>query len=356
MSKETLKFLRDNVRYGFTEEIGPAWWADEDHMSDGSHFNGPVPEDEVYKLLDVRLVSGPSTSVFTGSNGERIPVNDSTRQQIIRVLTDDSGNEYGETLGVFKSGYQIHGYNEWINKLMRDVLDSDLQTSCAALLRKGAVAFHQVRLPDTYEVAGFGFVPNFTAATSCDGSMASIGFTGIDAACCDNTFDIARNNALTSFAQKHTKNSPSNIGEIRNKLGLVLKAGEDFAEMADEFLKVDVSEKDFSLWLDEIVPMPEAKTTKGGGPGRGYTMAETKRDQLTQLWTSDAKVAPWAGTKFGILQLDNTWRTWNRGVHGADGGRMERNLLNLVKGETAEADRFALDALDRVHAKTMVFA
>ena len=350
MSKETLTFLRENIRYGFTSDRGPAWWAAEDHMADGSHFELAVPEDEVYKLLDVKLVSGPVTSVYTDDNGERIPVVDDTRQSIIRVMPDRA-----EILGVFKSGYQIHDYNTWINKMMSDIVDSGLETACAALLRKGAVAFHQVKLPETYSVAGFDFTPYFTGATSCDGSLASLWFTGADAAVCDNTYETARNNAQTRISRKHTKNSNGNLNDIKDKLGLVLKAGDDFAAMIEAMVKVDVSDADFKLWLDEIVPMPEAKVTKGGGPGRGYTMAETKREELIAL-TKDPKVAPWWGTKFGILQLDNTWRTWNRGVHGADGGRMERNLLNMVKGESTQADQYALDALQKVQSRTLVFA
>ena len=353
MSKETLEFLRDNIRYGFTDDRGPTWWADredDNYMSDGSHFPGEVPEYEVRKLLDVKLVSGPVTTVYTDANGERVPVVDKTRQAIIRVMPESA-----EVLGIFKAGYQIHEYNEWINDMLRNITDSGLQTACAALLRKGAVAFHQVKLPDVYNVAGFEFTPYFTGATSCDGSLASLWFTGVDAAVCDNTFEMARAGAQTRVTRKHTKNSTAigQAGKIRDELGLVLKAGEDFTQMAEDMLKVDVSDADFAAWLDEMVPMPEVKVTKGGGPGRGYTMAETKRDELTAL-TKDPMVAPWWGTKFGIYQLDNTWRTHLRGVHGTN--RMERNLINMVTGETFKADQYALDALDRVQARTLVFA
>lgn len=347
MSKETLSWLNDNVRYGFTSERGPAWWAAEDYMSNGSHFDLAVPDDVVYRLFDVRLVSGPSTSVFTDSKGERVPVNDLTRQQIIRILTDEDGNESGETLGVFKQGYKIHGYNEWINAAMRNITDSQLETACAALLRKGAVAFHQVKLPGTHEVNGFPFTPYFTGATSADGTVASTWFTGVDAAWCDNSFEMARKNAQTRVSVKHTKNSPDRLADVRDELGLVVKAGEDFAQMADEYMNVEVSAKDFQLWLDEMIPVPDNK-------GRGQTIALNKREAYEDMYATDPMVAPVAGTKFGLLQLDNTWRTHKQTVKGAN--RMERNLLKMVDGTTADDDAKALAALDKVLNRKLVFA
>lgn len=353
MSKETTAWLRENIRIGFTSERGPAWWAnkaDGAYMTDGTHFDGPVPEDEVKRLLDVKLVSGPVSSVYTADDGERVPVVDPERQSIIRV--HPAG--WGEILGVFKSGYQIHGYNEWINRAMADITDSSLETAAVALLRKGAVAFHQVKLPDAWEVQGFKFTPWFTGATSCDGSLATTWFTGVDAAVCDNTFEMARQGAQTRVTRKHTRNSLCSLAEAKSTLGLTLKAGEDFAAQAEELMNTEVTDADYAAWKDIMVPMPAPKSADK--PGRGYTIAENKREGLDALWLHDPKVAPWNGTAFGILQLDNTWRQWERTVQAADGGRMERNLLNLTKGITADEDAKALSALKSVQERKLVFA
>jgi phage/plasmid-like protein (TIGR03299 family) len=356
VSAETLTWLRENIRIGFTDERGPAWWANKangEYMTDGTHFDGPVPVEEVKRLLDVKLVSGPVSSVFTdGSN--RIPVVDPERQSIIRVHDAGTADARGEILGVFKSGYRIHGYDEWINKALSTITDSNLETAAVALLRKGAVAFHQVKLPEQWEVGGFAFTPWFTGATSCDGSLLTTWFTGVDAAVCDNTFEMARQGAQTRVGFKHTRNSCAKMEEARSTLGLTLKAGEDFAAMAEELQAVEVSDKDFDLWLDEMVPMPEAKSADK--PGRGYTIAENKREAMRALWLHDPKVQPWNGTGFGLLQLDNTWRTWERTVQVADGGRMERNMLNLTLGKTADDDSKALAALKSVQERKLVIA
>ena len=351
MSKETLGWLRKNLRIGFTDERGPAWWSDGDGMADGSHFPGEVPPEEVRRLLNVELIEADITATFE-LNGTKDFLKLDDRKAIVLVR---DGEVIGAP-GLFKSGYQPHGYNLWINDSMQDIVDSRLQTAAVGLLRKGGVAFHQVKLPDVYEVAGFQYTSYFTGGTSCDGTLASTWFTGVDAAVCDNTFEMARDGAQTRVTVKHTKHSPGRLGEVRNRLGLVLKAAEDFETFATDLLNTEVSDKEFLAWMDAMVPMPEAKTTKGGGPGRGFTMAENKRNELEDLYRKDPKVAPWAGTAFGILQLDNTWRTWNRIVRGSDGGRIERNLLNQVTGANADDDQKALDILADVQSRKLVFA
>ena len=353
-----MSWLRNNIRIGFTDERGPAWWAAENYMADGSHFDGPVPEEEVRKLLDVRLVEARlnPTFEFTASDGTvtRNVADAGGRKAIVRVYP----NGDGEVLGVFKDGYQIHPYNEWINDFMRETLDTGLQTAAVALLRKGGVAFHQVKLPEEWEVQGFKFTPYYTGATSADGTVASTWFTGADAAVCDNTFEMARQGAQTRTTRKHTRGSTDSEKrqKVRDQLSLTVKAGEDFAAWVEELTKIDVSDEDFRLWLDEIRPLPEKKETKGGGPGVGYTRAEKERDERTRLWVSDPKVKPWAGTAFGIVQLDNTYRTWTQTVKGADGGRMERNFLNMVKGTDVAEDAAALAALEKVQGRNLVLA
>jgi len=60
-SAETMTWLRQNIKVGYVSERGPAWWANGaitkdgtwDTIPDGSHFEGPVPMEEVRKLLDI---------------------------------------------------------------------------------------------------------------------------------------------------------------------------------------------------------------------------------------------------------------------------------------------------------------
>lgn len=350
MSAETMDWLRNNVRIGYTSEDGPAWWAAENHMTDGTHFDGPVPIEEVRNILSVPLVEAKLYATYTSANGGSEIANGDGRKAVVRQDT-------GDIIGIFKSGYQIHDYTEWMLGKVASVLDTnsaDLSAKSVGLLRNGAQAWLQIKLNQDFEVNGYGFVPFFTAATSADGSLASQFALGIDAAVCDNTLGYALMNAVAKTKIKHTMNSVSSdkSAEIRDAIGLLFAVKDGFEQTAKELMNTPVTEADFNAWLDMTVPVPEVKD--GARGTRGQTIATNKRNALSDLYFTDAKVAPWNGTAFGVLQADNTYRTWQGTVRGADGGRMERYFSNMVDGTTSDADAAALKALSSVLNRQLV--
>jgi phage/plasmid-like protein (TIGR03299 family) len=263
--------------------------------------------------------------------------------------------ESGELLGVFSEDYPIHGYEEWTMGVISSTLDTnpnDLGIKSVGRLRRGGQVWLQVRMAETFEVGGFGYRPFITAATSADGSLASTWFTGVDAAVCDNTLTGAMLGADTMKKVRHTSKSAGRLGEIREALGIVFLVAEGFEASAMDLMTTPVSDREWQAFLDEIAPMPEDRTTRGGK--RAATLAESKRSAYTHLWTSDDKVAPWTGTAFGVVQADNTWRTWNRTVQGADGGRMERNFTNMVEGKTEKEDAKVLAVLSKVLGRQLL--
>lgn len=371
MSKETQQWLIDNIRVGYTGTDGPAWWARSgEYMTDGSHFEGPVPTEEVEKLLSVEFAEAQHHAVrveyfHTAGCGEAgklyaecaCPRSETTYVDKTRkdIITPDNG----ATLGVFKLGWQLHGYQKWTADQIAAILDQsrgELGVKSVGLLRNRGVAFMQAQLTGSgLEVGGFPFAPYILAATSVDGTLSSTYATGVTAAVCDNTLAAAMAEALSKLKVRHSKNSAGKLQNVRDKLGLVYQAADDFIAAATDLQSIEVTSKDFTAWLDEMAAVP-AKDPKSSTGGVKYSNAVKLRDKYTDLWTYDAKVKPWAGTAFGILQLDNTLRTWHRSVSGADGGRMERNMLNMVKGITAQEDEAALSALARVLGTRMTLA
>lgn len=351
MSKETMTWLRENIRIGYVADDGPAWWAADNHMADGTHFSGPVPMEEVQRILNVPLVKGDMTVTYTGANGESMAAkNTADFSPIVRQDT-------GQMFRVFKSGYQIHAYQEWMLGKVARVLDTnkgDLTTKSVGLLRGGAQAWLTIRLSEEFEVGGFGYVPNFTAATSADGSLASQFALGFDAPVCDNTLSAALLSASMRQKVKHTLNSNNSDTDaaLRDALGILFTAKDEFASAAAMLMDIPVSEAQWNEFLNETTPVPEVKEGKRGS--RGNTIATTKRDQMTDLYFNDAKVAPWNGTVFGAFQADNTWRTWEGGVRGADGGRMERYHSNAIDGTIAAGDAEALKALSKVLGRSLL--
>jgi phage/plasmid-like protein (TIGR03299 family) len=371
MSRETMEWLRGgNLAIGFTGDDGPAWWAGENYMSDGTHFDGPVPVEVVERILSVQFAEAQHHAVhveYLHADGcaeagklyadcqcprSETTYVDKTRKDII---TPDNGM----TLGVFKMGWQLHGYKQWTADQISAILDTargELGTKSVGLLRNRAVAFMQAQLTGSgLEVGGYPFTPYILAATSVDGSLSSTYATGVTAAVCDNTLDSALLTAVSKFKVKHSRNSAAKLGEVRDALGLVYQAGDDFSHAAAALQDVEVTGRDFTAWLDEVSPVPPADPRSSTG-GAKHSNAVRFRATLTDMWTYDTKVAPWSGTAFGVLQLDNTFRTWKRNVAGADGGRLERNLLNMVTGVTAKEDARALDALAKVMGERLTGA
>jgi phage/plasmid-like protein (TIGR03299 family) len=354
-SNETMEWLRNNIKIGYTSERGPAWWANATTkdgqwtIPDGSHFDGPVPMEEVRKLLDVPFAKGIVHVTYEDEDGVRQVTGDERTQPIVNIRT-------GQVFSYPKSGYKVHPYLETLSDFIKAIqYDQAVAVGSVGLLKKGGQAFLQAVLPQTLEVAGYGYQPYLLAATSVDLSRVTSYSTGFKGGVCDNTVTDAIAGALTQFKIKHSSNSGLSVQVAREKLGVQLQhAGETIGEAIDGLCKVDVSDKDFALWLDEIQPKVKADPQSSTG-GRAYTNAEAKRAELTRLWTADPKVQPWAGTAFGIVQLDNTYRTWAGNVR-ADGGRIERNFASMADGSTAKADAAALGTLAKVLDRKLVIA
>ena len=74
---------------------------------------------------------------------------DPTRKAIVRPDT-------GAILGIFRTGYKVHDYDQWLIHNVEGILDADLHIGSAGLLRGGAVAWVQVEMADTLNAAGAG--------------------------------------------------------------------------------------------------------------------------------------------------------------------------------------------------------
>ena len=350
-SQETMRWLRENILVGYTDQRGPAWWAnmDEGVMPRESHFPGAVPLKRVTRLLDVRLTKGTSYVEYEDDEGNKQVVRDEENFPIVNQRS-------GQIFGYPKEGYQIHPYLPTLKGFMDQILDDpSVGIGSAGLLRKGGVAFLSVVMPEAYEVEGFGYVPYLNALTSADRTRKTTWWDGIIAPICDNTVNSSVLGAYTKVAVRHSKNSLPTVASLRDRLGIRLaQVGDEAAAGIESLCKVDVTNRQFGRWLDKMVPL----VNDDGTPKvkNGLTIAEKKRDELSTLWNNDPKASTWNGTAFGVLQTWNTYDTWNGLVRGADGGRMERNFEHAMTGKSGENDIKALAALSEVLRKKLVAA
>lgn len=321
MSAETQEWLDENILVGMTAVRGNAW-----HRLNGgtNTFEGPIPIERVRELLaryeaeDVALKLADDDSL---AEGYKAIVRKDTRQ----------------IYKIFSEGYQQHDYREWLVNNVGTLLDSttsDLVIANAGGLKGGAVAFVQIETPQTFHaVMGVEFRPNITAVTSLNGRFATAYKFMSTNVVCDNTLSLGISERAAQYKFKHTSGSLHNIRKVRSEmaLGFINDAADAFAAEVAALSTVKVSDKDWAKFLDAHVEItPESK-------GRGRTLAEHKRDDLTQLWNTDPMVAPWKGTAYGVIQAVNTWDQWQSIVKGQ--GREERSFYNALSGATAKQDR-----------------
>jgi phage/plasmid-like protein (TIGR03299 family) len=355
-SSETMLWLRENIKVGYTDERGPAWWANGavtkdgkwDTIPDGSHFPGAIPMEVVLAQLDIPLVKGTVHVTYQDEAGNRQVVADPDTQPIVNART-------GQVFSYPTEGYKIHPYAVTLQGFIQQILhDERVGVGSVGLLKKGGVAFLQAVLPEVFEVEGFGYQPYLMAVTSADLSRATSYSTGAKAGVCDNTVNTAITGALTQLKIRHSRFSGVKVEDAREKLGIKLvKVANEIGTAIEALCATPVSEAEFSEWMDLTVPQaPADPKFSTGGPK--FTNTKVRRAELNRLWKEDAKVAPWAGTAFGVLQADNTYRTWSRTVKGAT--RLERNFANDAFGETAKADLRALEVLAQVKDRELVSA
>lgn len=334
MSRETAVWLNTNTLIGFTSKRGRAWHHRAELQGEESnHYPDAIPVEDVRRrLFGWRAVEGSIQATVMGPDGV-LTVTDPERKAIVRPDT-------GAILGVFKQGYKIHQFDNWLLDNVATILDDDLAIGSAGLLRGGALAWVSVEVPETITTPeGVEFRPHLLAAAAHDGSMSTTYQRVVTNVVCDNTMSAALREKGQRIKVRHSANSLRRLTETRQALAIVHTISRDFAAQVAELTSVKVTGGEWQRFLDSLVPLGEKE-------GRSRTMAENKRDTLQRLYTHDVRVAPWAGTAWGVVQAVNTMVHHESIVRGVS--RAERNTERAVTGGVDKLDRDTLDRLNAV--------
>jgi phage/plasmid-like protein (TIGR03299 family) len=249
-------------------------------------------------------------------------------------------------MGVFAAGYVMHQYDQWLLTTVADLLDDDLAISSAGLLKKGAIAWVEVSVPQNITTPeGVEFRPNLLATTSFDGSIATTFKRTVTATVCDNTRELALAETGQQFKVKHTRGSQVKLAPAREALALVHSLADQFAAEVAQLCATTVTDRQWRLFLDRHAPLLHHVTGRAL-TGRARTLVEHKRAALHRLYDQDERVAPWTGTAYGVLQAVNTYEHHASPVRGAS--RAERNQLRAVTGDFGRLDRNTWNTLTGV--------
>jgi phage/plasmid-like protein (TIGR03299 family) len=348
MSQETAKWLNTNTLIGFTAKRGNAWhYRAELQGAESNHYEMAVPAGDVNRRLFswtqedaplfVRVPSSFADCQGIGDDG--MPYREiliSGKKAVVRSDT-------GAVLGIHGDGYARHQFSEWLLNNVSTILGDSVQIGSAGLLKGGAVAWVSVEVPDTITTPeGVAFRPNLLAATSADGSLATTYKRVVTNVVCDNTMAAGLGEAGQQFRVKHTRNSNLRLGDARQALNLLQEVQADFEAEVRELCRIDVTNNQWAAFLNEYAPIASEK-------GRSRTMAENKQDTLNRLYRRDLRVAPWAGTAYGVMQAVNTFIHHEGIVRGSE--RAERNMLRAVSGKVDELDTSTVSMLRKVLAQ-----
>lgn len=342
MSQESSHWLNNYTLIGFTDKRGHAWhYRESEQGVEPNHYPMAIPLADIKRrLFDWQPAIGNSQSTWTDADGK---TRTSTWDHRITLIHPHTGFRLGE----FTDGFTPHDYDRWLVDLSQEVIGTELGASSAGLLMGGKLAWVQFELPDTIDTPeGVSFRPNFLATDSLDGSLATTYLRGAQLVVCDNTRAAALNeNIALKSKTRHSRYSVANIGDVRDKLELIVKTGEDFAAEITAECSTPVSDKQWDQFLtlhclDGKKEVPEKS--------RGLTNYENHREGLDNLYRHDDRVAPWAGTAFGVLQAVNTYDHHVKTVKGAE--RAERNMTKMVRGEFEKLDLATREQLDLVLA------
>jgi phage/plasmid-like protein (TIGR03299 family) len=333
MSIETSQWLNQNVLVGFTDKRGNAWHYKESEQGDEpNHYTGAIPIDDVRRrLFHWKAEEAP---VFVYANGAYHPQGD--RKAIVR-------NDTFETLGLFKDGYAIHQYDEWLLDTVANIIDdSNLQIGSAGLLRSGGVAWVSIEMPENIQTkAGYELRPHLLATTSHNGTLATTFKRVCTAVVCDNTLAAGLGETGQEHKTRHSKHSGFRLQNVRDALGIVYTLTEDIIAEIDRLSSITVTDAEWDAIVNRIVPVG----VEGDARPQAISRAQNKQEAVRHMYKYDDRSAPWAGTALGALAAFNTY---SQHVTGKDETRVERNTLNALTGKTSEFDRFVLQVINEV--------
>jgi phage/plasmid-like protein (TIGR03299 family) len=312
VSQETYQWLARNVLAGFSQTRRP-WWADyaEEQGEALNLYPGAVPMEEVTRLL--ASWSPREEALYTA---DMKPV------ESHKLIT---ASDNGQHIAVVGKDYALHSYRDWLTGTVQECVGDDAQVSSAGLLRNRGQAWVQVERPETaVGPDGILFSPYVMISTSLDYSLPSQENQNTTMVICDNTMEIGRTQGLASRI-KHTKGSGARLGDHRSVLMRIMAGESDFRAELERQLAVDVSDNEFSRFLQSFVPISEEDV-----PAK-KTRSERKRQEITALYRNDPRVTAWKGTEFGVVQAVNTWQQHMSQLRNGTGVELDDTNLRAMR-------------------------
>lgn len=342
------KWADHNTLVGYTEKRGHGYHF---YGTESNSYPGAVPVEEINRrLLNWTAEESP---LFVNLN------QDTPNERQIQVPGQKAlvASDNGEILGIHGENRPTRQYDEMLIDSVRTLLDVDeLGIGSVGFLNGRRRMWMNIEMAETLEVpdTGVQFRPYMLVAASHDASIKWTFKMLNELIICGNMVAPrlrlgGRQETAPVWKIKNTRHSGLDVQAAREALGILHSNSEEFMEEVAALISDPVSDRQWSKLLDVWAPVP----TEEDASKRAITVAENKRETLTQLWNADPMVSPWKGTAFGAFQAMNTYQHHHQGTRGTT--RAERNLERAVDSNAKSVENMDFDTLDAI-ARVLVSA
>lgn len=247
-------------------------------------------------------------------------------------------NENGSAsvLGITSPSYSIVQNLDIANIVDSVMYEAGAIYTSAGELRGGKKIFVAAKLPDTLELSRSGIDPIDTmlvASNTHDGTDSlRFQIMHLRQICTNGMVGWSKVNSI-SF--RHTSRMNVQIEDVRQTLGVVLKANDEFNLMSTRLMRETVANSDFWNIVTKLLPLDEDSMTQ-----RQIKNVEDRRDVLKDIWYGPTQENI-KGTAWGIVQAFGEFEQWSRTTKKADDfASAERFMLN--QGNTLTEKALAL--------------
>ncbi len=159
-------------------------------------------------------------------------------------------------LGVVSDRYKIV-QNEEAFAFTDALIGEGVTYETAGSLQGGKRVWMLAKLPEKYIIGGEQIEPYIVFSNSHDGSAAiKVCMTPIRVVC-QNTLNLALNNAKRSWSAKHTSNVQNRMHEARETLGLAHKYMESLGTEFNNLSRIKLSDKKVIEFVNDLFPIDE---------------------------------------------------------------------------------------------------
>ncbi len=400
MSYHSSTYLNRNMKKGNAEKTGYAWWynAALEDPQNPSHYKEFIPLNVVHEFFGWTAEESVEVIAKFVINGTEylVPAGRfkaiGRSDWIVNGIPEDQEDGADKILDIANIDYGVHDPQQVFIRNISELFGGGDNIGCESLgsLKWGRRLFASFSIPDHLRnnASGLEFRPILTVCTSYDQTLSTkyVRTSGIPV--CDNTLnaELARAGEDSGhFVLRHTKHSANRLADAKQVLGILTEDAEAMDSFITELHNVEVSDDDFAKWVQEMVPDPGVKETivemtsiqgqkfeQKKVSTHAQTAALNKQAKLINMYSSDPRVAPWQGTRLGLLQLWNTFVQHEDSVKvtskfaGKDATevekaaakvnvRIERNFDRMINAKGANSfmkqDLKALDTIAAIQAE-----